>query len=122
MNLNGVMLMSKVKQVKEQVKEMMKSDKANKAVYEQALDKLNISDEMREMIEMGYITEDEIVKGAVQCLKHVYKLNKIKSVVKSLDINTMNKFESRELTTDERQQRQATTIDTSLIFNDDELF
>lgn len=111
--------MSKVEQAQEQIREMMKNDKANKAVYKQALDKLNISDEMREMIEMGYITEDEIVKGAVQCLKNVYQMNKIKSLVKSLDINTSNKFESRELTTDEHQQRQA--IDRTFI-PDDELF
>lgn len=114
--------MSKVKQAQEQIREMMLSDKANKAVYKKALNKLNISDEMREMLELGFISEDEVVRGAVQCLKHVYKLNKIKSLVKSLDINTMNKFESGELTDRERQRKRQATIDTSLIFNDDELF
>lgn len=111
--------MSNVKQAQEQIREMMKSDKANEKVYKQALDKLKLSDEMCEMIEMGYITEEEVVKGAVQCLKNVYQMNKIKSVVKSLDINTSNKFESRELTTDEHQQRQAMMIDKTFIFDDD---
>ncbi|MCM6930547.1 hypothetical protein NE261_01785 [Enterococcus italicus] len=111
--------MSNVEQVKQQVKAMMKSDKANEKVYKQALSKLNINDEMKELIEMGFISEEEVARGAVQCLKNVYQMNKIKSVVKSLDINLSNKFESRELTTDERQQRQA--ID-KFVFNDDELF
>lgn len=95
----------KIEQAKMNLQAMMKADKANEEKYKQAMMKLEISDDARELIEMGLIDEDEIVAGAVRELKSVHQTNKMKAYVKKLDINVVNTYESEELTENEKQQR-----------------